>query len=235
MNYPDQTLSQIVTDQFRAASVFEKYSLDFCCRGKQTLKAACEAKNIPLEAVVEELEHTLAEGSTAQEDVFKSMTASQLIDYIVLKHHLYVKQSVPLIYSHVQKVAMKHGESFPWMPQVHTLFASVADELIHHLKKEEEVLFPAIKQKEKSLEEGQAESSFGIPIKTVLMVMEKEHEQSGQWMDQIRELTNNFTPPENACTTHRICLAELKEFEEDLHRHVHLENYLLFPKVLQWA
>jgi regulator of cell morphogenesis and NO signaling len=235
MNYPDLTLSQIVTDQFKAAAVFEKYSLDFCCKGKITLKEACQTKGIPLEAVVEELERVLADGSSAQEEVFKQMTASQLIDYIVLRHHFYVRQAIPLIYSHLQRVTTKHGETFPWMHRVFNLFVAVADELNLHMKKEEEVLFPAIKQKEQAMQQGDASTSFGIPIKTVLMVMEKEHEQSGEWMDHIRRLTNNYLPPMNACTTHRICLAELKEFEEDLHRHVHLENYMLFPKALEWA
>lgn len=216
INYADQSLSVIVTNQHSAALVFEKYELDFCCKGRQSLRTACETKNIPLDTVLKELEQLGENGNSLHENIFKTMSAPQLIDYIVLKHHLYVRQAVPLIFSHLEKVATKHGEHFPYMKTVYRYFASVAEEMLSHIDKEEKLLFPAIKQ--------------GGDVQNLINEMEAEHEQTGNWISEIRQLTDNYTAPVNACTTFRVSLAELKEFEEDLHRHVHLENYILFPK-----
>jgi regulator of cell morphogenesis and NO signaling len=236
MNYPDQTLSAIVTNQFQAAAVFEKYALDFCCKGKQTLRQACQSKNISLDEVVADLDQVSITGNTSHDNLFRTMTAAQLIDYIMLRHHHYVKESIPVIYAHLEKVATKHGEIFPYMQIVFRLFASVSEEMISHLDKEEAILFPAIKEKEKSRQSAFASvTSQCFSIKNVLYAMEKEHEQAGEWMDQIRQLTNNYTAPVNACTTFRVSLAELKEFEQDLHRHVHLENHLLFPMAMNMS
>ena len=229
----DYTLASIVTDAHQAAAVFEKYQLDFCCKGKRTLLQACEEKNIPVEPVVEELQRVMNTDSTIQDHMFSAMSAEQLVDYIILKHHFYVKQAMPLIFQHLAKVAMKHGDRFQYMPLVFQLFGTIQQEMDTHMQKEELILFPRIKEVEKMIRQnGTIGASHIGYVSQPIQMMEMEHEEAGTLMAEIRRLTSDYTAPEGACTTFRVSLAELKEFEEDLHRHVHLENNVLFPKIL---
>lgn len=221
----EETLGNIVTNNFKAASVFAKYHLDFCCGGKRTLTEACIQKEIDPANVLSDL-NLLTEG---KKDIlpFNQMNASELISYILIHHHFYTKQHMPLILGHLEKVAFKHGERYPYMSKVATLFSNLHEEMLQHMEKEERILFPAIKELEKQT--GDETKSFLKFIAQPIAVMETEHEEAGNILAQIRELTNNFTPPEDACTTFRISLMELHEFENNLHQHVHLENNILFP------
>jgi regulator of cell morphogenesis and NO signaling len=226
-NLQEKTLKSIAIDHHEFIPVLEKYSLDFCCRGGKTLKEACAEKDISIDALLNELNLTVAESKPTMP--FAQMTAEQLISYIQIHHHFYVKNAIPTIQNHLQKVVEKHGPRFPYMIEVLRLFTEVADELIPHMAKEEHILFPRIQtvfsadplEKNAHLVEGY--------IDAPVHVMEAEHEKAGDLMYSIRKLTNEYTPAENACTTHRVCIAELKAFEEDLHKHVHLENNILFP------
>lgn len=233
--YKEHTLGSIVTEMHQAAAVFEKYQLDFCCKGKRTLQQACDEKSIPVDVVANELQQVAVTGSCGIQDrTPAAMGAEQLVDYIILKHHFYVKQAMPLIFQHLAKVAMKHGDRFPFMVQVFQLFTTIQHEMDAHMQKEEQVLFPRIKEVEKAIRQNGSVGAAHIGyISQPVQMMEMEHEEAGNLLAQIRVLTNDYTAPEGACTTFRISLAELKEFEEDLHRHVHLENNILFPKVLK--
>lgn len=229
------TLAQIVNQMHRAAGLFEKYQLDFCCKGKRPLEEACREKNIPVDDVVDQLRELNGNGATLQESMFQEMSAEQLIQYIELKHHFYVKQSMPTIYGHVQRVAYKHGDRFPYMVEVADLFAEVCEELNAHLQKEEMILFPRIKDLEKVIHSPAANFNADLGYITApINMMEMEHEHAGDLLARINELTNGFSIPLGACNTFRVSLAELKEFEEDLHQHVHLENNILFPKAIDY-
>ena len=234
LEYKDHTLAAIVSDRHQAAAVFEKYHLDFCCKGKRTLQDACAEKNIPVEPILEELQQVFEPGSGVEDQLLATMSVSQLSDYIVLKHHVCVKHAMPVIYQHLNRVAAKHGERFPYMQQVFNLFSTLQTEMDSHMQKEEMVLFPRIKEAEKALEQkNNAQALNAGYINSPIHMMEAEHEEAGELLAQIRRLTNNYTPPADACTTFRISLAELKSFEEDLHRHIHLENNILFPRIVQ--
>lgn len=232
--YKDHTLAAIVSDKHQAAAVFEKYQLDFCCKGKRTLQEACDEKHIAVEPVIEELQQVFNTCSIVPDQVTAVMSATQLVDYIVLKHHLYVKQAMPLIYQHLYKVASKHGDRYPYMQEVFQLFATLQQEMDSHMQKEELVLFPRIKDVEKAIQQKEFSAALNVGyISQPIHMMEMEHEEAGSLMAEIHKLTNAYTPPADACTTFRTCLAELKAFEEDLHRHVHLENHILFPRIVQ--
>ena len=141
-----------------------------------------------------------------------------------------MKQAVQTIYQHSQRVAAKHGDRFPYIIQVAQLFREVAEEMMAHMQKEEMILFPRIRQLEELIANHEADKKGNVfYILAPMNVMEEEHEHAGNLLAEIRRLTNDYTPPADACTTFRITLAELKEFEEDLHKHVHLENNILFP------
>lgn len=228
-NLSQQTLAEIVTNDHRTAVVLEKYSLDFCCKGKRTLTEACAEKGLSIDNVLAELQ-PVQEIPAQKHLPFTEMSAEQLVSFIVTHHHYYVKQIMPQIYMHLQKVAAKHGSRFPFMIEVFNLFARVQEEMALHIQKEERILFPAIIKAEQAFIDGEIADMACSLINGAVIVMEKEHDEAGELMAAIHQLTNSYEPPAEACNTFRLSLAELKEFEEDLHRHVHLENHILFPK-----
>lgn len=222
-NLLENTLASIVRQHHATAPVFEKYHLDYCCNGKRTLSDACAVSGIDADTLVKELEAAtvVPDAPTLQET-----DAVQLIAHIILKHHFYVRQSIPAIAYHLQKVISKHGGKYPHMSAVGHLFSETATELTKHMQKEETILFPRIQQVYHS---GPSTSLPDTFLSDPIAVMEAEHTTAGNNLYLIRSLTNNYTPPEDACTTHRLLLDELQAFENDLHQHVHLENNVLFP------
>jgi regulator of cell morphogenesis and NO signaling len=226
-----KTLSEIVNEQFQTASVFEKYHLDYCCKGRRSLQQACEEQNVPVNEIVEDLNKVYTT-SPARVD-FNSLKLSELAEYIVYTHHSYVRKEMPLIISFLRKVSSKHGNRHPELNTIFHLFAEISLEMADHMEKEEAVLFPRIKQLEKyGLEQLSYDAEMYEYIKLPIINMEAEHEEAGNKMEQIRSFTNNYLPPDDACTTYKLMYACLQAFEIDLHQHVHLENSILFPKAL---
>lgn len=227
-NISKQTLASIVTEHHQTVPVLEKYNLDFCCKGKRTLAEACTEKGLSIEEIMQELE---ASSSNEKSNTmpFSEMSAEQLISYILIKHHFYLKQSMPIIADHLTKVAAKHGERFPNMVEVLQLFLHLKNEMVLHMQKEEVVLFPRVKEVESFYHFKQKKELNSTYISGPVGMMENEHDEAGEIMYKVKQLTNNYEIPEGACTTFKVVLAELKEFEEDLHQHVHLENNILFP------
>jgi regulator of cell morphogenesis and NO signaling len=223
MELKDQRLADLVFAHHSSAPVLEKYKLDFCCKGKRTLEQACFEQHIALAEVEEELQTVIGNRQNPAPSLFSAMTPQQLADYITARHHVYVRQAIPQIVYHIDKVYHKHGERFAYLSEIYTIFRKVAVELEQHMLKEEKILFPMM-----SRVEHMSSAQLAGPIH----VMEAEHEEAGDLLARIREITNDYTPPEDACTTHRLMLEELRGFEEDLHEHVHLENHLLFPRAM---
>ena len=224
----EQTLATIVTNNHFTVPVLEKYGLDFCCKGKRTLADACNEKGLSVETISEELEKS-AGTEQSSKMLFTAMNAEQLISYILIHHHFYVKQSMPTILGHLEKITTKHGDRYPYMIEVMQLFEEINKEMTSHMQKEEVILFPRIKEVEALFTAKQNRNLAEGYISGPIQVMEMEHDHAGDLLYKIRELTNTYAEPADACTTFKVCLAELKSFEEDLHRHVHLENNLLFP------
>ena len=222
-----QTLASIALSNHSYIPVLEKYSLDFCCRGKETLVEACTKKNLSLTTILNEMGQSVKETKTQMP--FTEMNVDQLISYILIHHHFYVKNNIGIIQEHIEKIATKHGDSFAYMQKVLSLFTEVIKELLPHMEKEEKILFPRIKEIAASMMIHPFNTLRPELINIPIQMMEKEHDKAGQLLFEIRKLTHQYTPPEDACTTHKVCLQELKAFEEDLHQHVHLENNILFP------
>ena len=227
------TLAQIVNSNHRAASVFEKYHLDFCCKGKRSLAEACNEQQLILSSVTEELREIFSKTGNGDID-FDKVSLTQLCDYIVQTHHAYVKNEMPQIYAYLHKVALKHGERHPELNKIFQIFAAVKEEMEEHMKKEEMILFPRIKELEKlgHIENGRFQVNIGY-LQSPINVMEHEHDHAGTQLNEIRVLTNDYTSPQDACTTYRLSFAALQAFEIDLHQHVHLENNILFPKAIE--
>lgn len=228
-----QSLAQIVTNDHRAAAIFEKYHLDFCCKGKRSLQQACAEQQLPVEEITTELENILQKDPIHNKNSFEQFSLTQLVYYIVSTHHDYVKKEAPQIMAYLQRVVAKHGNRHPEMLKVFELFASVKEEMEMHMRKEEFILFPRIKELEKISQEKSEQLQLNISyLQSPILIMEQEHDHAGSLLDEIRKLTSDYTPPADACTTYRLSFAALKAFEMDLHQHVHLENNILFPKAL---
>lgn len=226
------TLKDIVTQDFRAAAVFERYSLDFCCRGGMTIDEACKAKGVIKDLVIAEV-HGLAPRQGAGEESYETTALDALIGHIVTTHHTYVRTMIPVLGAHTQKVATVHGPNHPEVIEIAAGFARVAEELQHHMMKEEGVLFPYIIALAGA---AQAKNPIHRPpfgsARNPIRMMEAEHRAAGDELYEIRGLSSGYAPPPDACTTFKVTYQELQEFERDLHRHVHLENNILFPKAI---
>lgn len=224
-----KTIGEIVARDFRTAAVFSKNNMDFCCGGHKTVREVCEKKNINTNALTAELEAVLAVKADNQID-FKSWPLDLLVDYIVKTHHRYVAEKSPVLRQFLHKLCHVHGENHPELFEINRLFTECSDALEHHMEKEEVILFPYISELAGSGWRGEETErppfgSVGNPIR----MMEHEHEAEGERFRKIAGLTDGYTPPADACGTYRVTFAMLKEFEEDLHKHIHLENNILFP------
>lgn len=222
-----KTIADIVSENFKTADVFKKLQIDFCCGGKKTIAQVCDEKNINMKQLIEELEQQYETNNEVHQ--YNTWKLSFLIDYIVNVHHQYLHSNLPIIKQYADTVKNVHGNQQPELIEIHAIFCALADELILHLQKEEEILFPRIKQ----IEENNTNTSNTMPITNPIIVMEEEHNHAGLLLHQLNALTNNYTPPQDACNTYKVFYAKLHELESDLHKHIHLENNLLFPKALK--
>lgn len=227
------TISEIVAHDYRTAAVFEKYGIDFCCGGGRSLEDACRSKRIDPAAVRSDLARLASTGTSDAADE-SAIALDTLIEHIVATHHRYVREAIPRLRGHLEKVARVHGERHPETVKVAERFAHLAGELLAHMGKEEGVLFPYIVRLARAARTGEKPpASFFGTVGNPIRMMEHEHRAAGDEMAELRELTGGYTTPEDACMTYRVAYSELHEFERDLHRHVHLENNILFPRAIQ--
>lgn len=219
-----KTVGQIVAEDYRTSQIFRARGMDFCCGGKKTLSSVCEAKNIDLDDLLGEI--NLLENVETDQHHFNEWNLDFLADYIIQNHHNFVRKMLPELNFYAEKVARVHGKNHPELLDILEKVQQLTYELLDHLEKEEEDLFPQIKglvQHQKS----------GTVKEALVEILESEHEKAGELMAEIESLTNNFTPPEGACASYRVLFQNLEGFQKDLHKHVHLENNILFPKALQ--
>jgi len=229
----DMTVREIVANDFRAAAVFQRHGIDFCCKGNRSVEDACTSRGISPERVLREVADATATPGTGGPR-FNSWDLKTLVSYISTNHHQFVRRMIPVLLAHTRKVASVHGEAHPELSEVAKLFAGIADEMTSHMAKEEHILFPHIVALEEASAAGRppAPSPFGT-VRNPIRMMEHEHDSAGEAMARIRSLTSGYVLPQGACTTYRVCLQELEAFELDLHEHVHLENNILFPRAVQ--
>jgi regulator of cell morphogenesis and NO signaling len=231
MNIIDQlTIGEYVAQDFRTAAVFTKYKIDFCCKGDKTLDEVCQKKGLSTESIQEEVLSVLELKNDFGIN-FKSWPTDLLIDYILKTHHVYVEENTPILFTFLDKLCKVHGERHPELFEVNKLFKISGSELLNHLQKEEVILFPFIKTMEKALVENTTieQPHFGSVYNPIAM-LRGDHQTEGDLFAKISELTNNYTPPDDACNTYKVTYSMLQEFEQDLHKHIHLENNILFPK-----
>jgi regulator of cell morphogenesis and NO signaling len=228
------TVAEIASKSLAAVRVFETLGIDYCCGGKRALADACRAKGYDPSAVQQRLDEAVNGTPEAARD-WTTAPLQELIDHIVNTHHAYLKRELPAIGARLEKVYrvynQRYGPTLPGLPEV---FAQLRAEMETHLQKEEMVLFPAIAAYEAAMKGGSSvpQTPFG-KLGNPIAMMEQEHESAGDALTRIREITQEFHVPEYGCVTYRALMSGLKELEQDLHMHVHLENNLLFPRALQ--
>ena len=228
----DQIIGELVAQDYRTASVFKKYGIDFCCQGNRTISDACVSKQIDESVVVSDLNALLVAPSANTTD-YSSWPLDLLVDYIEKKHHRYVVEKTVEIQPYLTKICSVHGERHPELFEIKEHFNATAEALAQHMKKEELILFPYVRRMVEAQHSNSKweSASFGTVQNPIAMMME-EHTTEGDRLRKIETLSNQYTPPSDACNTYKVAIALLKEFEQDLHLHIHLENNILFPKAI---
>ena len=234
MNITDEhVVGEVVAVDYRAAAVFQKYGIDFCCKGNRSIADVCESSKISTDQLIQDLELALKEADAQMSD-FKSWPLDLLADYIEKKHHRYVDAKILEIKPYLEKIVSVHGGRHPELEEVLALFLQSAGELTAHMKKEEFILFPFIRKMAKAeQDQSQITRPHFSTVENPVAMMKDEHEHEGERFEKIAALTDKYTAPADACNTYRVTLALLKEFEADLHMHIHLENNILFPKAIE--
>jgi regulator of cell morphogenesis and NO signaling len=230
-NLQSKTVAEMVTENIKTAQIFKKHGIDFCCGGGISLDKACEKYNVDYNLLTQELLNVDQTNSRATN--YNRWELDFLTDHIINVHHAYVEENIPLLLQYSARVAQVHGSHYTELLEIKELVKEVAGELSAHLKKEELILFPFIKQMVRAKKENTQlpVAHFGS-VDNPIKMMETEHEDAGELLRRIAKLSNNYTPPQGACNTYKAYYAKLEEFEQDLHQHVHLENNILFPKSL---
>ena len=215
------TLADLATSRAGASRVFARHNLDFCCHGQVSLSVACGKKGLEVDALIAEIE-----AEQPRDDAFERWDRrplGEVIEHLVTRFHEPHREELPRLCAMAARVEQVHGDKAACPKGLAALLRELSDELHLHMHKEEQVLFPLITR------------GGGAAATAPIQVMEQEHEDAGAQLLQIRALTNDHTPPEEACGTWRALYLGLAEFERDLMRHVHLENYVLFPRALRSA
>lgn len=223
-----KTVRELAVENPQATRVFEKLGIDYCCGGHKSLEEACATANTPVDRVLLALEQGLDVAAPATERDWNTAGLDALVDHIVDKHHSYVKSEVPRLQALLSKVIGVHGKNHPELERVRDAFTELGIELAAHLMKEEQILFPYIKH----MASGEkCPSCFGTVQNPIRMMM-MEHDNAGVKLREIRQATSDYTLPQDACFSYGTLFSALREFEADLHEHIHLENNILFPRAI---
>jgi regulator of cell morphogenesis and NO signaling len=234
MNFNSDTkMKDIALSNPAARQVLEDAGLDYCCGGGKSLHEACLHANVSSEEILNRLRENAKE--TRPEDLnWMTVPLCELTRHIREKHHRYVREAISRTRALSEKVATKHGDNHVELAGIGRLFAEVGREMIMHMQKEEQILFPYIDALERAVNaHGSVEPPFFQTVRNPIHVMMQEHDAAGDLVRQIRVLSSEYMPPADACTSFKALYEALKEFEADLHQHVHLENNVLFPRAVE--
>ncbi len=224
-----RTVGEWVTERPSRSRVFERCGIDYCCGGKRPLDVACSKAGYDLNDVLDALQESDASSAGEKDVDWSQAKMADLVDHIVSTHHAYLRRELPRLVEMGAKVAAAHGDRHPEVVTCHDVFASLRVELNSHMDKEEQILFPMIK----TLEGAESVPQFHCGgIENPIAAMEDEHDSAARALSKLRALTHEYEPPDEACNTYRAWLDGLRELEADMHRHVHKENNILFPKAI---
>lgn len=227
---PEATVGEIVANDIRTAAIFEKHGIDFCCGGKIPLSDICREKGLDPALLRQEIAQ-LNDTPVDRNRNYAAWPLPFLADYIVNTHHAYLNGNTAQIAAYAEKIAAVHGAHHPEVIEIAAIFRQIASDMTDHLRHEEEVLFPALARIDAARKAGtEPDVADRETIRAALVTLDREHQVIGDAVHSIRHLANGYALPGGVCATYALTYRMLKEFEDDLHMHVHLENNILFPK-----
>jgi regulator of cell morphogenesis and NO signaling len=230
----NQKIRDIAVQHPESVRVFETLGIDYCCGGARPLEEACEKANVPVGKLLELLGELGNDSGAPEERQWTDGSQLELTEHIINRHHRYVREEAPRLRTLLHKVVSRHGAAHPELGPIQKSFEALAEELLGHMIKEERILFPFIQQMEAAAGTGGALPVGSFPsVEFPVSRMLAEHDEAGALTARIRELSADFQPPADACPSYRGLYHGLKEFEQDLHHHIHLENNILFPRALE--
>lgn len=234
MSFTSETkVKDIALSNPDARQVLEEAGLDYCCGGGKSLHDACLHADVPAGEILNRLRENSKQVSTDEANWIMA-PLSDLTRHIRERHHRYVRDAILRVRPLLEKVKAKHGETHPEIAGIQELFASVGREMIMHMQKEEQVLFPYIEAMERAANgNGSLEPPFFQTVRNPIHAMMKEHDAAGELVKQIRKASAEYSAPADACPSYRALYQDLRKFEADLHQHVHLENNILFPRAVE--
>jgi regulator of cell morphogenesis and NO signaling len=234
MNFDStQTVAEIAREHPAAVPVFEAFGIDYCCGGNRPLETACARQNVSLNLMLSNLSSALVTRPAEDERHWMTAPLADLADYIVEQHHSYAKRELPRLAALATKVEARHGHMFPETHQIRELVEAMSSEMLTHMLKEEQVLFPRLKAIEEAAGAGQKPEAafFGALINPIRRMM-NDHDDTGHVLKSLRSLSHDYRAPERACTSFQALYRGLDALEKDIHQHIHLENNILFPRAL---
>jgi regulator of cell morphogenesis and NO signaling len=224
-----KTIREIALEAPATTRVFEEFNIDYCCGGRRSIADACAAKGIDASVLLERIDLVMNESPDAL-DVPERLAPVELANYIVAKHHVFTARELERLTPLMAKVVMRHGEGHPELFELQKIFSELAESLVPHMRKEENILFPFIEQLDLAAKRSMLPPipHFGT-VRNPIQMMMNEHDADGDRLRKMREITKNYVLPEGACPSFTALYAGLEDLERDLHRHIHLENNVLFP------
>lgn len=229
-----QTVREIVQQCPAAVPVFEALGIDYCCGGNRSLEDACKKEKIPLNQVLSDLSCALETRPAKDDGQWMTSSLGELADHIVEHHHGLARRELPRLAALGEKVYLRHGQNHPELARIRELVNAIASEMSTHMLKEEQVLFPRLKVIEEAASNGTTPPpAFFGPLINPIRHMMGDHDDTGELLKTIRALSNNYEPPVGACMSYQALYHGLSDLEADLHRHIHLENNILFPRALE--
>jgi regulator of cell morphogenesis and NO signaling len=228
-----KTVRELAVEVPNATRVFEKFGIDYCCGGKKPLAEACGAAGLQVSEVIRALESAAPTAASSGRDI-STGSLVELMDHIVTTHHKFTREEIARLKALLEKVCSAHGKNHPELSAIRETFLGLAQELMLHLMKEENILFPYIARMEEALAKNRAvpPPPFGT-VQNPVRMMTQEHDGAGEALRRIREASRNYSAPEDACISYQTLYQALAAFEADLHQHIHLENNLLFPRAVE--
>jgi regulator of cell morphogenesis and NO signaling len=230
---PSRTVRSIVQESPAAVAVLESMGIDYCCGGSKSLEDACQKAKLSIEDVLADLEDARALPPSEEDSRWLTSSLNELSDHIVQKHHAYTRREVPRLTALAAKVHIRHAHMYPELHELCELIEAMGSEMITHMLKEEQVLFPRLSLMERAKQDGTVlqPAFFGALINPIRHMM-SDHNDTGELLKSIRALTHDYKLPEDACMSFHALYQGLTDLEKDLHRHIHLENNILFPRAL---
>ena len=229
-----RTVSEIVRGDYRTADVFKKYGINYCCGGKVSLEEACRQREVDLNSFLSDLENATRNIQLSNYIDYNSWSIDFLIDYIINIHHAYLYKTIPALQTTILSFVNSHKGNHPEFEELMAIFENLSELLVAHNMQEEEVIFPYIRQISNTFRRKETYGSLFVrTLKKPLSSVEQELVHIEEHLVMLRNLTNNYHFPESACINHQVIFGKLKEFDNDIVRHKHLENNILFPKTIE--